>query len=1582
MESSRRRLLKAVVLELRHLLEGWYDEQGHWHPGDLEQRLAAIGVRRDREPVRLDELPHLSQADRRARGVVEAYLQLRRDAGIPLGDAVAEFVRETAYTWANRLLALRCMEARELIDEVILQKEVYGGRSLEHNRLARKQPDLCAGEDDGLFALLDQIFTRQAQALPRLFDSLSPGIALRPSPAILQDSIGLLSLKPEALSKCRIRQPDAETGGVEIDAGSVFRAPDALGWAYQYWSMEAKERVFERLRTEKGAKIQGADIIPATQLYTEDYMVKFLVQNSLGTLWMGMHPESRLCAGREYYVRSEGAERITAKPVHEITFLDPAMGSAHFHLEAFDLLYAMYEEEGQIKTPRQICAAILNNNLFGIDIDERAVQIGIAALWMKALEKAPDLLASDLNTFHVHFVATNIRLPKGKDHLGAFLAKHPEDKVLGPALDVVFSGLQHVDEIGSLLKIEEPVERELQHLKGLMESRKGQAVQPDMLRPTAEQGELPVGVESFEHWRQKTLSALKQHFAQEAETTDLAQAFFSRNVNKGLALLDCLSAKYDVVATNPPYMHCSNFGETLRSYIYAHYADTSQDLYAAFVVRTVALTQQNGFTSLVAQQSFMFLERHMGLRSYLFSHTTPWIVAHLGPKAFEEIGGEVVNVVLLIFRCCTQAKTVGLFWNLTGASQKPIAMRSGCSSTEHLTGVFRRAWDDFQHIPGSPIAYDVPEHVIERIAADRLEGEAEVPAGMVTGDNSRFVRYWWECRDTRTPYMKGGVNTPWYGNNMFVVDASCEGYSRMRTSRTFRAAGSNLYGRPGITYSSVSSMMRARLMDAGSVWDCGGPVVIPHDATAISWILGLLNSTYAQRVLYALNPTINIKTNDIKRLPVLPVALRPEVGRLTTSAVHFARLLDEMNLLSAQFLSGPCDARPTSLQEASKQVTTRREEIFAILSLIQHRLDVLITQGLELDDQDHSQYRRAFHYLPFVSGLEPRKSIVWSDSIFERFAGWICEERDYQTRKSIDGSASLSERVRVAYEVTGSSDLPVEDDASFQNRSEAEDADIVPCAHESVPESVFEKIAEEVGTHPFSVFLLIKEGRDKWQWRRTSDQQRNITDIFTLIVLRLLGQQWPIEVQNSAPVPNWADRDGIIPMSSGHAEAALVDRVRQRLAAEFGGDPGVLENVFGEMMGVPLNHWLGDAFFKHHVRHFRKRPIAWQVESRANARRDPAFRCLVLYQKADGDLLPKTRSQYVGPLCQRMGTELRGIMDLPAASRNDRQERRRIELEDIIRELRTFDSTLEAITQAGFGPDRLVPKLRQFAVDDAWHCKKGQWLVRLEQQARTEALPQWKDKAATLALHEELPQWIDEAFTQLDQFCTAVGSPPPRAKDIEADPSASSIAASIHDHAPVMLTSAISLACGRWWKHYDDFVLAPIRNAVATARKEMTAVTEEKKTCEDRTRRSELELRRRELKAQVAVLQEQLDAKTEPAKALRQQIEQWSHHDAAMWADELATIPMYDAISSVDGERPPPLTVQDFIRQESRYVPDINDGVRVNIAPLQKAGILAADVLAAKDVDKAIEDRADWRADERRWVREGKLRQPCWWREG
>ena len=615
MQPNLKKILRAISLDIRHTLEGTHDNTGIFHPGDLETRLNALGVWRDRPAKPLGELPHLSFEDKAARQVIDAYIAYRAEAEVSRADAVAEFVRESAYNWANRLLALRCMEARGIIDEVILQKEIYGGRSLVHNRLARKNPEACAGPDEGLFAVLFQEFEERAKELPELFAPDSPAVELRPSLPALKRCLALLS----GIQK---------TSGQEFATDEVFSAPDALGWAYQYWNTEEKDRVFEKVRTQKGAKIEGADIIPATQLYTEPYMVKFLVQNSLGATWMGMHPDSKLSESWEYYVKDADRSPVERKAMEEITLLDPACGSGHFLLEAFDLFFQMYKEE---LTPTVgsdgIAANILNHNLYGIDIDERAVQITTASLWMKAKEYASDLLPESLTTFHQHLVGTNICLPKGKNQLRTFLIKHPEATPLQPALEAIFEGLANVHELGSLVQIEELVDKELRYLREKYASITKRGIQANLFEPIVVQGELQLDVESYEQWKANTLDQIESHFKDEATYSEFPQSFFGKNAFNGLAIFDLLTKRYDIVVTNPPYMSKRTMGVLLRNHLKSNYSFGSMDIYSSFILLGNHLCKKHGRFALITMNSYLTISSFEELRNFLLTQNTI-VVSH------------------------------------------------------------------------------------------------------------------------------------------------------------------------------------------------------------------------------------------------------------------------------------------------------------------------------------------------------------------------------------------------------------------------------------------------------------------------------------------------------------------------------------------------------------------------------------------------------------------------------------------------------------------------------------------------------------------------------------------------------------------------------------------------------------------------------------------------------------------------------------------------------------------------------------------------------------------------------------------
>ena len=234
------------------------------------------------------------------------------------------------------------------------------------------------------------------------------------------------------------------------------------------------------------------------------------------------------------------------------------------------------------------------------------MQIAAAALWMKAKEYAPDLLPEALTSFHQHLVATNIHLPKDKDHLKVFLAKHPESAPLQTALESIFEGLKNVHELGSLVQIEEPVEKELRYLRQKFESTQKHGIQANLFEPTVIQGELPLGVESYEEWKANTLIHLGRHFFEEVESSDPIQRFFGQSVRKGLSLFDILARQFNIITANPPYMGATNMDDVLKPYITSTYSYSKWDLYAVFIVRCLSLLKIGGRTAMVTINKWLF----------------------------------------------------------------------------------------------------------------------------------------------------------------------------------------------------------------------------------------------------------------------------------------------------------------------------------------------------------------------------------------------------------------------------------------------------------------------------------------------------------------------------------------------------------------------------------------------------------------------------------------------------------------------------------------------------------------------------------------------------------------------------------------------------------------------------------------------------------------------------------------------------------------------------------------------------------------------------------------------------------------
>jgi SAM-dependent methyltransferase len=1095
-EANHKKILKAIVLELRHMLEGYYNGSG-WHGGDLEQRLNALGVWRDRNPLPADELAGISAPDREARKVVDAYLKLRDESGVPGDEAVAEFVRETAYTWVNRLLALRCMESRDLIDEVILLKDVYGGRSLEHNRLAQRNPELCTGNDDGLFAVLDRAFEEQAAHLPLLFDPKAPGVALKPGVAALKRAIALLS-------------GTESVRGQEQAVSDVFRAPDSFGWAYQYWNTEEKDRVFEKVRTQKAAKIEGPDIIPATQLYTEPYMVKFLVQNSLGATWAKMRPDTKLTTEWEYYVTVTDRTPVDPKPVADITFLDPACGSGHFLLEAFDLFYNMYEEEGEITDPELICRSILERNLYGIDIDERAVQISEAALWMKSAEKV--LQTTGLPSFSAvpaNLVATNLRFPHGFDHLKAFLDKHPEDKEISPALESIIKGLQHADELGSLLRIEELVEIKLKGLQQEQQRLKHKGgIQADLYRPTHIHGQLPQGTESYDEWKHQTLARLQRHFATAFEDADLTETFFGRFASQGLRIFELLSRRYDSVATNPPYLGTKKQGDVLKSYLDEHYDNARYDLYTAFIERCRTLLSDIGTAALVTRSTWLYQMWYSDLRHSTLEDNRLRIVAALGSGAFEDFGGDVVDVSMIALANTPQGEILGA--QLQRVGQKGAQLASMCRESTFV----KRPASMFDRMPGHVINFDITPKIVDLFSGCLpLARYASVTDSVVVV--SRFLRFWWEC-DLAKPerwfqYSKGGAIEKWFGFELFSLDWECNG-ARLKNYVLSRYPASKFrlivkqestIGRSGLTWTThASGFFAVRSIGEHYIVSSKGPGIFANEDLNRP-LLALLNSSVASYLLRLVSPGQEFGYKYVALVPV------PELDTETRTKLDVCAqeaLRTKARIVNARIQEFSFNRRSIvePLASLAKYAATQEiERLTNELHLLDAELEAEVTA------------RQAY-------GLSPAEA-----DLVQANCGVHPCELPY-------GDKSRDKAVIAAYSTQA--ELSVADEDNDAPVVEEEEAEQVGSLTRVSHDSTLGRVAYASGVHPKTCYEILSSALTAGNIIPPT-RNKVIKDYLSELVLAVVGFRWPSESACAHAVP---DPDCIVPLHES-ARAALID---------------------------------------------------------------------------------------------------------------------------------------------------------------------------------------------------------------------------------------------------------------------------------------------------------------------------------------------------------------------------------------------------------------------------------------------------------
>ena len=661
-----------------------------------------------------------------------------------------QVMEEVAYTWFNRFIALRFMEVNNYLPSHIrVFSDASGAFKPEilNDVLHLDLPGLDSGK------VAEYIESNDTEALYRYL-LLTQCNALNSALPVMFERMGGYT---EMLLPNNILRQDSVLGHMvsDIPEEDWQDAVQIIGWLYQYYNTELKDDTFAQLK--KNVKITKERIPAATQLFTPDWIVRYMVENSLGRLWLEGHPNAELHDGWKYYldeaeqepeVEAQLAklreEYKTIKP-EEIKVIDPCMGSGHILVYAFDVLMQIYTSAGWDQ--REAAQSILKNNLFGLDIDDRAAQLAYFAVMMKARQYDRRLLTRGIQPHIYAFAESNTITTAPLHDMGITLSQDEYDTAVKQVLRLL-DELRDAKEYGSILTVT-PCDWDLLRRFAVP-------------RTEDEGGQQLLGI----HGEQ------------------IAAPLLQRLINIG----EALSQQYDVVVTNPPYMAVSNAGAKVNDYVKKNFPDSKADLFAVFIERCGQMAKKNGYQAMITQHAWMFLSSFEKLRTKLLAVDIV-NMAHLGARAFEEIGGEVVQTTSFVVRKSHIADYKGEYCRLI----EPTSQQG--KEDMFLAGENRYAADqsNFSKIPGSPVAYWLSLAALKCFDGAVLSDFADTKTGMQTCDNNRFLRLWFEvdiqkeclhnANEKTTvetdvkwiPYNKGGDFRKWYGNQDYVLNWQHDG---------------------------------------------------------------------------------------------------------------------------------------------------------------------------------------------------------------------------------------------------------------------------------------------------------------------------------------------------------------------------------------------------------------------------------------------------------------------------------------------------------------------------------------------------------------------------------------------------------------------------------------------------------------------------------------------------------------------------------------------------------------------------------------------------------------------------------------
>ncbi len=1298
MDAITKRAIKKTILRLRRLLE----------KEDIPAILKQHGIFPDGRRVPTEKIVLLDDAGKSRRGRLEAILERETISADNDPEAgVRRYCREVAFTYLNRLIALRCMEMRALIDECIKTRGDYAGRSLRHHRFRREYPEarFDAEDVDGLKAFLCSVFGELQNDIKILFDPDDEYSVIMPSLETLRECIRALN---------------------EDITADAFKEPELIGWVYQYFQTEEKDRVFEEVRTKK-KKIEGDDIVPATSLYTERYMVDYLVQNSLGAIWIEMYPDSKLCEKWPYFVKDQALKPRQPRSIKSLTFLDPACGSGHFLLVAFDLLVQMYQEEARLaeeaKVPKEwlvpkekIATTIIESNVHGIDIDLRSVQLSWLVLYLKMREHQNSVDAAKSLPKKVNLVAADASLLDAPDFLSWCEEKFKGEPYVLNIIKGVAKRLYGLSEIGSLARPEEDlkelIKKEKERLLSVWQREKqpGQILLfQELLTP--EQQELPFEkVTDVQFWDGLTRRFLRilDVFLKRTRQ-EMRERLFATDLQRVIVFLDLCRKRYDVVATNPPYMGSKNMGKELKEYVQRVYPLGKRDLYAAFIQRNRDWTEERGIVAMVTQQSWMFLRSFMKMREGILKENCIQTLLHLGEHAFDDPAAAGAFVVLFTLAnekpreehrpLCTKITAPNSPHEKNFMLRKSIVLGLGEVS-------FAPRQDDFLAMPRFSLCYWLHGKFMQLLTVNRRRLSMDVVEPSTTGDNERFFRYRWETSNHAKwfPSSKGGGYSKWCGFDSFFIDWENKG-QRIKSFPGSYIRNEQYMFRCGLTFSQMTrGSLSVRLLPKNGTFGKAGPGIFPHDMTD-KVALAILNSRLVSYLLRAINTKLTFSTGSLLALPA-PICENADLETLVGHCVVLKKYLLSPELIEYEFENSiTTAASQVSVTKAYGRYTGKKLLCASLLHSVESALEKIVLSLYEIGENevavvaDELGTPAGWHPLiadydaiPDINGEGTYPTIDIPKEVVQ------CLQNHQRMNPSPEEFSQIKSYLRALCEAgPGAKVEDVIQEKEMETSDNKDESEALIGNRIPIPTETFlEELSVKMEIHPISIYWLLKEMREKEGLICWPECKRYLEDYFTVMILRMLGFRWPKQIEANEPVPRWADKDGIIPITGHTGEKTLFERVRDRIGSEFGEDRiDAIEQEFSDILynaackeaeikdkklpkkKLSLSEWLDREFFKRHTSQFKKRPIAWHLTSS-----NGTFQALLFYHRLSGDILKNLKNRYLARVQSYYGVLLERARGGESVSGGLTPGK----LQDIEAELEDFAAKLDKVINLPYEP--------------------------------------------------------------------------------------------------------------------------------------------------------------------------------------------------------------------------------------------------------------------------------------------------------